>query len=1186
MRSPLWLLAILMLHSILYAQSNDEIERHAQIVRDIAGYTEGYGQIVSGDLLQYPRLRPALSTAMICRSNQGSMAIEWKTAAPVSLPPGTDAGFVVSAGIAGQEESAVTFHVAINGVQRFTFHPTTSASWGLKGNEGGMLAFDGVLRDQFNDHFGYLRFVVPGSWIRPGEPVAIRITADRSPTASWMMVYQDASVIDYLKGKVQFDAYCACSITGSGANARLSIIAASTWIGRAVRLRAGSRPEVTAQLTDVDHRAGATLAGTIVPDEPLEVWVEKEEIVRVRSLAQPVDESLITPKRLIQRTASKTPAGAWKLDYRTTYLPDFGGALTDLSKAMNGLERGYIISSSHQDIAWMDTPEECIKARDEKIITPALALLREIPAYRFDLEDVLELREYIGRHPDRKAEIGKYIADGRLGIGASFNMPYEDLCSGEMLVRQFYAGKRWLQTNFPGCDSRVAWNPDVPGRAGQMPQVMAKAGVPALIVSRQERGLYTWKSYDSSSITVFSPGHYALFIERTLGKPFHEGAGFLASFSREWASGIHNGTRAIPVLSMSDMSAPINYGDMIHTWNSLSSITTESGDTQPLHLPALQYATAAGWLEQVSKEGRTFPEIRGERPNIWLYIHGPTHHWAIDAKREADTYLAAAETFSTIHALLARTFAGYPATRLTAAWEAQLYPDHGWGGKNGDVTDSTFLSRYRTARDISKEIYGEATTEIARMVRTDRKGGIPVVVFNRLSWTRTGAVTCTVNPEKGMFKKGVGIRAEGGKEIPVQVSRLERFEDGSVRSAEITFVAAGVPSIGYATYRVVGGTAVAGAQAQIAAPATLENKHYRIALAPGGVEQITDKKLGKKLLARSTFLGGELFTMQSVGEDAGEWADPQFPTMEGFDKMSAHASRWTVVERGPVRDVVELRQPIEHTTVVQRITLYHGLKQVDFATSLLAWDGTHYREFRLAFPVNVNKGTIAYEAPFETVEIGKDEMRGAPGERYTSPAPGVRPRTIQNWISASDSDLGITLSSSVAVWDYRNPTDSTDTGTLLQPILMASRKSCNWEGNWYPQTGDHDFRFSLSSHTPGWRNGRRFGVEANTPLTAVVLDPRQTGGTLPVSQSFLSVDADNIVVSALKKAEDSDDVILRLYEAERKNTQARVVLPFKAKAASSTNIIEQAQGPLNQSGNRIVVPVGHQAIETYRLVVE
>jgi len=722
-----------------------------------------------------------------------------------------------------------------------------------------------------------------------------------------------------------------------------------------------------------------------------------------------------------------------------------------------------------------------------------------------------------------------------------------------------------------------------------MPQVMAKAGVPALIVSRQERGLYTWKSYDSSSITVFSPGHYALFIERTLGKPFHEGAGFLASFSREWASGIPNGTRAIPVLSMSDMSAPINYADMIHTWNSLSSITTESGDTQPLHLPALQYATAAGWLEQVSKEGRSFPEIRGERPNIWLYIHGPTHHWAIDAKREADTYLAAAETFSTIHALLARTFAGYPAGRLTAAWEAQLYPDHGWGGKNGDVTDSTFLSRYRTARDISKEIYGEATTEIARMVRTDRKGGIPVVVFNRLSWTRTGAVTCTVNPEKGMFKKGVGIRAEGGKEIPVQVSRLERFEDGSVRSAEITFIAAGVPSVGYATYRVVGGTAVAGAQEHGAAPVTLENKHYRIVLAPGGVEQITDKTLGKMLLARSTFLGGELFTMQSVGEDAGEWADPQFPTMEGFDKISAHAPAWAMEENGPVYTTFTLRQPLPACTVVERVTVYREVKRIDVDVAILGWNGERYREFRMAMPLAQTASEIAYQVPMGVVRFQKDEMPGAAGYAYgkvdyAQPVAQVRPREVQNFVSANDVSFGVTMSSSVAVMDFLDPTDQPVGYPVLQPILLASRRSCHGLGNWYLQEGDHHYRFSITSHASGWANGQQQAIGANDPLIAVVQQHRAADAALPSRQGFLTVSAKNWAVTALKKCDDDESIVLRLYDTEGKDTEGTVTFARPLARVRAASIIEDPGADVPHTGAQIPLRIGHHAIETYTLV--
>ena len=119
-------------------------------------------------------------------------------------------------------------------------------------------------------------------------------------------------------------------------------------------------------------------------------------------------------------------------------------------------------------------------------------------------------------------------------------------------------------------------------------------------------------------------------------------------------------------------------------------------------------------------------------------------------------------------------------------------------------------------------------------------------------------------------------------------------------------------------------------------------------------KQIVDKELNENLLDTDKFAGGELFTMQSIGEDAGEWDEPQQPTMEGFDKLSNHPASWQSVESGPVRDVVEARYLLHHVIVAQRITLYHAIKRIDFDVSLLGWDGTRYREFRLAFPVRAD----------------------------------------------------------------------------------------------------------------------------------------------------------------------------------------------------------------------------------------
>ena len=170
--------------------------------------------------------------------------------------------------------------------------------------------------------------------------------------------------------------------------------------------------------------------------------------------------------------------------------------------------RLHIISSSHQDIAWMDSPEKCIVFRDTNCITPALAMMAKDPAYSFTMENMLNLAEYLERHPERAEEIGRLTREGRMEWGATYNQPYESLLTGESLIREAYFGRLWLKKKFPGADARVYFNPDVPGRAAQMPQILAKAGIPYMVMSRYHEGFYRWASPDGSSVLAYSPGHY------------------------------------------------------------------------------------------------------------------------------------------------------------------------------------------------------------------------------------------------------------------------------------------------------------------------------------------------------------------------------------------------------------------------------------------------------------------------------------------------------------------------------------------------------------------------------------------------------------------------------------------------------------------------------------------------------
>ncbi|MEW5977407.1 MAG: discoidin domain-containing protein [Acidobacteriota bacterium] len=1006
-----------------------------------------------------------------------------------------------------------------------------------------------------------------------------------------------------------------------------------------------------------------------------------------------------------------------------------------------------ILSSSHQDIAWMDDPHSCMLYRVHQCISPALELMRKDKNYTFVMENMLNLMEFLEQFPERRGEIQQYTQEGRLEWGATFNQPYESSLSSEELIRGIYFGRRWLKKNFPGCDARVAFNPDVPGRALQMQQILAKAGIPYLVISRYHEGIYRWLSPDGTGVVVYSPGHYGNPTSMLTSplpeavQSIHAKLSSLAPYYRQ---------RDIPpvycLLNSQDFSRPTDFGQLIDLWNS-QTFPAAGHATAAERMPPLrmQYSSALGFFEQLEKGQARLDVLTGERPNIWLYIHGPTHHWAISAKRDAAILLPAAEMFSTIHSLLEGDLSRYPQQRITEAWKAQIYPDHGWGGRNGHVTDELFRQKVERARSEAGAILQQALVGISQRVKSSSDRGVPIQVFNTLSWKRSDPVlvdlpspsadsirlvdakggevpfqlTDLSEPEeinvasslmgaKASASSAAGrssgapqaidgkwsnlesdrwvsaadakpphwlvvdfgkarevdkvvIRHEGSlgayqdeqqfnttdfqlqfaasaagpwmdlvppvtgnSEVltthrfqpkafrflrlyitraaarigePARVFEVEAYARNVDRSRRLLFVARDVPPIGYKTYYLVRqeGPPAQPLTASRENPLTYENGFYRIEFAPGGIKSIWDKQLSQELLNTEKFLGGEIFTMRSVGNGAGEFPAVQQPTMEGFDQISLHRPEWNLVESGPVRKVFALTQSRPTFTIRQRVLVYDELKRLDCDVALIDWNGQKYREFRMALPLNMNMAAsqIAYEVPFGVVEVGKSEIPTTGGVAYQHKPYGsleyheqcskIRPREVQNFASASNQSLGVTISTSVAVFDYLDPTSNPADYPVLQPLLLASRKSCHGEGNWYLQPGNHYYQFSITSHAPGWENGYRFALRANHPLLPQVGIAPVAGASLPEEQSFFDISPSRVLVSTIKKAEDDDSVVVRLYDIEGRDSEVRLQSFAPWISGEWTNIIEEEGKPLRTSGNSFDLKIGHHAIETVKL---
>jgi alpha-mannosidase len=1177
-KQNLLILVLLVVSSQLRA--DDHLSKNLfELAGKSKNWLEGFQKNIGENTFSYHSFRNDVTQSLITRCTDGKMGIVWETQTLSEAFDEKTACFLWIAAIDLTPDQTF-FDVSVNGINRFELPASNRKNWEIVTPDGGKLSFLTVETDGSGDAHGYMSLVAPVSWLKKGGGQEIGIKGRANNNNAWIIVFQASDALSYLQNTVVQEVSIKLVVEENNGNLLCLVQGADYLTGNELSYStAGITKKIRLSLAGATSEARFTLPHSAA-GKPFTLRDVSGELFVIKSLGEPYKISRLLSKAILSNDCSREGTKSIILAQRT-YRPKTVSSLLNLSKSILGKGEIFLMNSSHQDIAWMDAPEKCVIERDTMLITPMIKMAEKDKNYRFDIEDALMIREYIRRHPDKRAIIGQMLTDGRLSCGSTFIQPYEEMYSGESLARQFYFGAKWLKDEF-NYNATVYWNEDVPGRTLQMAQLMRKAGTRYMMISRHKRGIFNWYSPDGSFVTTFSPGHYGDAFQ-ALQKNFSDAAQFVATTSMDWESYYTAKTTSpvIPLLSDWDMSPSKDYAPLIRSWENIRELQDAKGVNVPVKLPRFKVASTPEFFDALTLQKPQLQVVKGERPAVWLYIHGPSHERALKASREADILLPIAEKFSTINALIDGSFINYPQDQLNKAWEAKIYPDHGWGGKHGDITDDYFLSKYEFAKAEAEKMVDKSLNDLASKIQTDLKKGGPMIVFNSMNQLRTDRVSTPLS-----FKNGevftVGLSGQDGKTVNSQLSEVQYFNDGSIKSAILNFTGESIPSIGYRTFYI---NTSKKKSSEIAPPfqSQAENEFYKLTFADGGLSSIFDKTLGQELVDSKKFKAGEIFTMRSEGNGAGEFSDIQKPDMKGFDKTGNYATKWEIEEAGAVYTCFKYRQQIRHAIVEQRIKLFHQQKRIDFETALLNWEGVLYREFRMALPLNMTDGQVAYEVPFGVVEVGKDEMEGAAGERYSTLCKEVHPRGIQNWISSSNAGFGVTLSSSVAVADWIDPTDNPVKNQILQPVLMASRKSCHWEGNDYLQTGDHYFSFSMTSHQPGWQNGALFGRQSNEKLLAVKPVHKFENVSLPESLSFFKTDRENVLVSTIKKCDDSDETVIRLVELGGKDQTVTVESFNYLVQGRHANLIESDEQPLEVKGKSFKINLGHHAIETIKI---
>ena len=873
----------------------------------------------------------------------------------------------------------------------------------------------------------------------------------------------------------------------------------------------------------------------------------------------------------------------------------------------------YIVPHSHADLSWPATPEVSTNLNVQAIYE-SINMLSDLPEFKFSEEDVFVLQEFLRRYPERFEEVKDLLHKNILECGGFYLGPSETLLGGEGLIRNLYFGKLWLKNTF-GINTEMAWNVDEPGHTLQMPQILSKAGIKNFVIwkvlMRHENNLnvtgyvgpsvFRWEAPDGSTVLVtHTPEGYGA--GDRLRREFFDAEPRVQQFIESEANEIIK-WKLPPIVMMadgSDCSIPDpRVAENAKVWND------KYGSPEFIIASTEEYFQAVE--EALHKGEGEIQTISGEIPSWWDGTQNVEND-AFMLSRQAEQFVTTAEKFSTINDLLLPNY-DYPRLAINNVWQGKLWVhEHNWGGTDGDISDAIKLARARETFRLADDLVTSTLDTLVSQIHFQDLG-IPIIVFNSLTWKRIDIVDhIIVLKKQGIMN--LRLLDNSGNEIPVQINVLSANSDGSIARAEIIFEAE-VPALGYATYYLVEGESKINTTL-VANSELIENQFFKIKIdkQTGGIISIFDKSNNCEILDASKYQGNELVALENIGVDeAEEFTDRSW-------RMEEKPATVTLIESGPVRAKILVKGSIMNSERTQEISIYSSLPNIDLKTEL-NWNGHKAIQVNAVFPFKIEQSRLTYEVPFGLVEYGK--------ENPNSMAAHPTVRGTNNWINLSNRDMGITLATNVTPFDTKDRLDPRfhdariikgelpqvkfsmfddgsksyknyerinmndplllETDFVIQPILLRSVFSCGDQNLFFTQEGVHPYRFSIRTHknTLVPHDAAKFGWEHNTPFH--VRRGKMKNGKLPDLQSYIEVSAPNVIVTILKKSEDGKGIILRCYETDGLDTDVIISLFKPLKSAEQTNIIEQDGKKTKLEDAQLKFHIGHNAIETFKLKI-
>ena len=858
------------------------------------------------------------------------------------------------------------------------------------------------------------------------------------------------------------------------------------------------------------------------------------------------------------------------------FLAVMTGSMTGQTKPKGEID---LVGYAHTDLSWLWPKSETIHEVLPRTIQSVLQMIQDHPGMVYAMSAAQSYKWVERYYPGLFAQIKTKVASGEWEVvGGSWTEHNTNIPSGESLVRQHLYAKRYFKDKF-GVDVKTAWLPDSFGFNWNLPQIYQKCGMNYFVTFKLQwqidrndppvpfpYHLFWWQGPDGSRVLSFL----------TVG-PYNGKAE--PSQLLEALNTVNSQAHVDKLLSL--------YGQGDHGGGPMADMMDRA--VTMMHdpdYPTVRFSKGGDYFHAVEAlpQAKDLPVVDDE---LYVKTHRGTFTTDSQVKRDnrrSEVLLMNAEKFS----LIASQFGGtYPQSRIQDLWEKVLF-----GQVHDNIDGSAMQEVYRDAAtdyaDIKADggkIVDSALSTISKQVNTEGQGQA-VLIFNPLPWERGGLVTLDSAYFDGL--KHFTISDAAGHSVPYQIEA----DKGAARAL---FFAEKVPGMGYKEYRVTASADEPKFTTDLTVSGlTLANDKMEVVVDPvSGNLKSLKRKDGERNFMREDNQGAalEVWEDKPANAPAGE---PAWNINLGTDNKLDKAENINVVETGPIRAVVRVKKLFGDSSFAEDIVLYSHADQVDFELSV-DWH-EKYRFAKVAFPFNLSSAYATYEIPFGAIQRFDWTLKADPGVKLLAPprAWEIADRTKfevagQRWSDVSNQagDYGVTLlNDSKYGFSYQD-------NTLRMSLIRGPRRGYpNMPDTWSDQSdepfvGTHHIAYALVPHQGTWQDfdATRRGAEFNEPLLAKAEPPH--AGQLAASYSVLNVTPSNVVVESVKKAEDSNEYIVRLYEAADKPSTAVLNFARAPRTARETDMLEWdkfvSSTAFAISGTKVTIPVKPFEVKTIRV---